>query len=34
MQVTETLSDGLKREFSVVVPAADSKPRSPRAWTS
>ena len=23
MQVTETVSDGLKREFQVVVPAAD-----------
>ena len=31
MQVTETVSDGLKREFKVVVPAADlDQPRSTR----
>ena len=27
MQITETLSEGLKREFKVIVPAASSKPR-------
>ena len=33
MQVTETLSDGLKRGFTVVVPAADIESRrSKRSW--
>ena len=29
MQVTETLSEGLKRGFTVVLPAADIETRAP-----
>ena len=32
MQVTETLSEGLKRGYTVVVPAADIESRAPRGW--